>query len=145
MWLVDIEAVWEPLPIDGLRGTELALRLLERTQVLLGDGSHWRDDALATESSGKPCNPLSERAAFYNLSGAAARARWEMREDLADAEISPSHMRQVMNALFTVGREARGEMGGWRYVCAVLDGMRSALEEYSKAQKKDAGLQQEAA
>jgi hypothetical protein len=74
------------------------------------------------------------------VGGAAARARWEMREELADAEISPANVRQVMNALFSVAREYRGEVGGWTFAEAVLDGMKSALEEYRGEQVAEVGM-----
>jgi hypothetical protein len=134
MWLVDVTHVWDGLPWDGMRGTELALRLLNRTQELLGDGRAWRSDALALTWSQEPCNPLSHRAYSFSLIGAAARARWEMREELADAEISPTHVQQIMRALFSVAREYRKDRGGWRFANAVLDGMRSALEQYRWSQ-----------
>ncbi len=130
MWLVDVEHVWEGLPSDGTHGTEQALRLLKRTQELLGDGRNWRSESLALTWSGEPCNPLSNRAYFFSLGGAAARARWEMREELAGAEISPAHMQQMMKALFSVAQEYRQDRGGWSFAKAVLDGMRAALEQY---------------
>jgi hypothetical protein len=138
MWLVDVEHVWETLPWDTLRGTELALRLLDRTQELLGDGQTWRSESLALTWIGEPCNPLSSRAFRFSLGGAAARARWEMRDDLAEAEISPEHMRRIMNALFSVARDYRKEQGGWTFACALLDGMRSALEQYRTSQPGEA-------
>jgi hypothetical protein len=137
MWLVDVAHVWDGMPLDGMRGTELALRLLNRTQELLGDGQYWKSEALALTYSGGPCDPLSNRAHFFSLGGAAARARWEMRGELADAEISPEHMKQVMNALFSVAREYRKERGGWTFACALLDGMQAALEQYHYTQQSD--------
>ena len=138
MWLVDVDHVWEGLPLDGMRGADLALRLLTRTQELLGDGLHWREQELAFSWDGTPCNPLSSRAFHYSLGGAAARARWEMREELADAEISPAHMQQMMEAIFSVAREYRQERGGWPFANAVLDGMRGALEQYRWTQEPEA-------
>jgi hypothetical protein len=130
MWLVDVDNVWDDLPWEGMQGTELALRLLNRTQELLADGRAWRSEALALTWSGEPCDPLSSRAYQFSLGGAAARARWEMRDELAEAEVSPSHVQQVMKALFSVAREYRKERGGWTFAKAVLDGMRAALEQY---------------
>jgi hypothetical protein len=134
MWLVDVAHVWDGLPLEGPRGAELALRLINRTQELLGDGRAWRSKELALTTSGEPCDPLSQRAFYFSLGGAAARARWEMREELADAEISPAHVQQVMKALFSVAREYRMERGGWPFANAVLDGMRTALEQYRWSQ-----------
>jgi hypothetical protein len=134
MWLVDVARVWDEVPLEDHRGTELALRLVNRTQELLGDGRAWRSDALALTFDGEPCDPLSQRAFCFSLGGAAARARWEMRGELAEAEISPSHMQQVMQALFSVAREYRMERGGWPFATAVLDGMRAALEQYRWSQ-----------
>jgi hypothetical protein len=141
MWLADVDSVWDdPLPVDGLRETELALRLLERSRELLGDGEYWRAEALAMTADSEPCDPLSDKAHYFSVGGAAARARWEMREELADAEISPANVRQVMNALFSVAREYRGEVGGWTFAEAVLDGMKSALEEYRGEQVAEVGM-----
>ena len=137
MWLADLKSVWEGTSVDGVRGTELALGLLKRTQDLLGDGEFWRSDALAADWKGEACDPLSGRAYYFSLGGAAARARWEMRNELADAEVSPADVQQVMNALFAVAREYRGG-SGWSFASAVLDGMRSALEEYRQQQQGDA-------
>ena len=138
MWLVEGETEWEPLPSDGVRSTDVALRLLGRTQALLADGETWRSESLAHSRTGEPCDPLSEDAHQFSLGGAAARARWEMREELADAEISPQHVRQVMNAVFAVTKEYDGEAsGGWAFANAVLDGMRFALEEYREHQVRD--------
>jgi len=134
MWLVDVTHVWDGLQRDGMRWTELALRLLNRTQELLGDGRAWRSEALALTRNEEPCNPLSHRAYFFSLGGAAARARWEMREELADAEINPTHVQQIMRALFSVAREYRKDLGGWPFATAVLDGMRAALEQYRWSQ-----------
>ncbi len=130
MWLANVAHVWESLPAaETMQGTGLAVRLLERTRDLLGDGAYWQSRALAVTWEGVPCDPLAKRAHSFSLAGAAARARWEMREELADAEISPAHMHQVMQALFAVAREYKGE-GGWNFACAVLDGIQTALEEY---------------
>lgn len=137
MWLVDVAHVWDGLPIDGPKGTEIALRLLDRTQNLLGDGKYWQARELAFTYDGTPCNPLSSRAFHFSLGGAAARARWEMREELADAEVSPAHVQQIMQALFSVAREYRKERGGWPFASAVLDGMRGALEQYRWSQEVD--------
>jgi len=137
MWLFDSEAVWEILPIDGVRGTDLALKLLRRTQELLGDGLHWRDEALAIDREGAACDPLSEQACSFSLGGAAARARWEMREALASTETNPGHVRQVMNALFAMVREYREGLGDWSFVRAVLDGMKNALEQYREVQLEE--------
>ncbi len=57
-----------------------------------------------------------------------------MREELAAAEISPAHVQQMMQAIFSVAREYRQERGGWTFANAVLDGMRTALEQYSWSQ-----------
>jgi hypothetical protein len=63
MWLADVDSVWDdPLPVDGLRETELALQLLERTRELLGDGEYWRAEALAMTAESEPCDPLSDKA-----------------------------------------------------------------------------------
>jgi hypothetical protein len=145
MWLVDVNSVWQGRPADAVKGTDMALRLLARTKELLGDGTFWRADVLAMSEFETPCDPLSERAMYFSLAGAAARARWEMREPLADAEISPEHMRLIMNALFAVARDYRGEVGGWRFACAVLDGMTSALEEYRVAQLGELQMRKNAA
>ncbi len=134
MWVVDVAHVWDGLPWDGTKGTELALRLLNRTQELLGDGHAWRSEALALTWNREPCDPLSSRAYHFSLGGAAARARWEMREELAEAEISPAHVQQIMQAIFSVAREYRREQGGWPFANAVLDGMRAALEQYRWSQ-----------
>ena len=134
MWLANVEDIWRHLPpAEAMRGTDLALRLLQRTRDLLGDGLYWQSRALAVTWEGAACDPLAKRAHSFSLAGAAARARWEMREELADAEISPAHMREVMQALFSVARDYRGE-GGWNFVCAVLDGMETALEDYRNQQ-----------
>lgn len=134
MWLVDVTHVWEGSPWEGRRGTELALRLLNRTQELLRDGRTWHAESLAMTWNREPCDPLSQRAYHFSLSGAAARARWEMREELADAEISPAHVQQIMKAIFTVAHEYRSDRGGWPLANAVLDGMRGALEQYRWSQ-----------
>lgn len=137
MWLVDVQDVWNRVrPIEEVLGTDLALRLLERTQELLGDGAYWRANALAYTWDGMQCNPLSPKAYYFSLVGAAAKARWEMREQLAEAEIDPAHMKQVMAALSAVGQEHRHE-GGWSFASAVLEGMRGALEDYRDQQVKD--------
>ncbi len=121
------------MPVEGVRGTDLALRLLGRTRELLGSGEYWRGEALATTPQSVPCDPLGVHASRFSILGAALRARWEMREDLADAETNPVHMRQVMDALSTLAREYRSEQGGWNFACAVLDGLQTALEEYRNA------------
>ena len=137
MWLVDVNDAWDRVrPIEEVLGTELALSLLVRTQELLGDGAYWRANALAYTWDGMPCDPLSSKAYYFSLVGAAAKARWEMREKLADAEIHPSHMKQVMAALSAVGSDHRGE-GGWAFAGAVLEGMLIALQEYREQQMKD--------
>jgi hypothetical protein len=145
MWLVDAKYSAWPSAVDGLKGTEMALRLLERAKELLGDGEFWRADALAMSCNEIACDPLSERAQYFSLAGAAARARWEMREELAEAEISPEHVQQVMKALFDVAREYQGDVGGWRFASAVLDGMASALEQYRVGQLRELRLRRNAA
>ena len=145
MWLANVEDVWGRVrPIEEVLGTELSLRLLARTQELLGDGAYWRANALAYTWDGMQCDPLSSKAYYFSLVGAAAKARWEMRELLAEAEIHPSHMKQVMAALSAVGREHRGE-GGWAFASAVLEGMRIALEDYRDQQMKELKPRQHAA
>jgi hypothetical protein len=139
VWLVKEEAIWEPLPDDVVRGTDLALRLISRVHALLDGGEHWCSLSLALAADGTPCNPLECDAAFYSLAGAAARARWEMREELAEAEVRPETMRYVMNALFAVAKQYKDE-GGWRFASAVLDGIRNALEEFREAQMAEAFL-----
>jgi hypothetical protein len=130
MWLVDLEGVWDGRTADDVRGADLAVRLIDRTKELLGRGSTWEMKPLARDASEATCDPLSGEARTFSLSGAAARARWELREDVAEAEINPVHVRQVMDALFSLARTYRGERGGWIFVEAVLDGMRNALAEY---------------
>ncbi len=130
MWLVDLEGVWDGRTADDVRGADLAMRLIDRTKALLGHGSTWQMKPLAMDTFGAACDPLSAEANTFSLSGAAARARWELREDVAEAEINPVHVRQVMDALFSLARTSRGERGGWTFGEAVLDGMRHALVEY---------------
>lgn len=131
---MDTKSFVRPSAADGLKGTELALHLLARTRELLGDGEFWRADAMALSCNEVPCDPLSERARYFSLAGAAARARWEIREHLAESGIGQEHVQLVMNALFKVTREYRGDIGGWRFACAVLDGMLSALEQFRLAE-----------
>ncbi len=130
MWLVDLNGVWEGRTADDVRGADLAVSLIDRTKTLLGRGSTWQMKPLAKDAFDAVCDPLSTEASTFSLSGAAARARWELREEMAEAEINPLHLRQVMDALFSLARTYRGERGGWTFVEAVLDGMRSALTEY---------------
>jgi len=137
MWLTDAgDARDRVRPIEEVLGTELSLSLLARTQELLGDGAYWRANALAYTWDGMQCDPLSTKAYYFSLVGAAAKARWEMREQLADAEIHPSHMKQVMAALSAVGSDHRDE-GGWAFAGAVLEGMLIALQEYYQQQIND--------
>ena len=65
--------------------TAIALRLLARTRQLLDDGRRWRGNKLASGRLGFSCDPLSQRAYYFSLVGAAVRARWELREELAEA------------------------------------------------------------
>ena len=130
MWLVDLDGIWDGQPEDDVRGVELALQLMERTRSLLGSGESWQMKPLATNSDGTMVDPLSAEACCYSLSGAAARARWELRDKMADAAVNPVHVRQIMDALFALARTYRGERQGWMMVEAVLDGMQSALDQY---------------
>ena len=134
MWPGEIAPSWEEEQERAVRSTDLALRLLERTQELIGNGEFWRADSLALTFGEEACDPLSDRAFYFSLGGAAARARWEMREELADSGVSPLDVKQVMNAVFQVTRDYQGEPGGWKFAHAVLDGMRSALGEYRATQ-----------
>jgi hypothetical protein len=141
MWLADLDGVWDGRTADDVRGADLAVRLIDRSKALLGRGSTWQMKPLAKDVSGAACDPLSPDASTFSLSGAAARARWELREDVAEAEINPIHVRQVMDALFSLARTYRGERSGWTFVEAILDGMRNALIEYR--QLRAAVLEQE--
>ena len=113
--------------------TLLALRLLALTRGLLGGGTCWRPDKLATNRFGFSCDPLSRNACFFSLVGAATRARWEMREQLAEAgpgEIRIVHILKAMSA--APGTPYSGELG-WRHVESILSGLENALMEYDDA------------
>jgi hypothetical protein len=134
MWLANVESILQSIPLNDRQGTDLSLALLERTLKLLGDGSHWRDESLAVTSAGVSCDPLSPEAAHFSLRGAAALARWEMREQIAAAEISSAHVQQLMNTLFAMLGEYRTNPVDWAFAKSVLEGTRNALEDYRLAQ-----------
>ena len=130
MWLVDLGSVWKDEPLEGLRATDVTLDLLDRTKALLGDGRYWCGESLAMTSSGERCDPFSEQAFCFSLLGAAVRARWEMREIIANAEINPAHIQQVMNAIHDVVEDLRGGSAESNFACGIVDGMIEALETW---------------
>ena len=140
MWIADVDGVWETVQNESVRGTELALALLTRMQELLGDGTYWCADALATTSTGQNCDPLSNMAFRFSLVGAGVRARWEMREELAVAEVAPTHIGQVMKALAIVARDHRYDAdGGWIHAKAILEGLHLALSDCRELTRKKEG------
>ncbi len=134
MWLVDLGSVWNEEPLEGLRATDVTLGLLDRTKALLGDGRYWCGESLAMTSNGERCDPFSEEAFCFSLLGAAVRARWEMREIIADAEINQAHIQQLMNAIHDVVEDFRGGVAESNFACGILDGMIEALETWREEQ-----------
>ena len=58
------------------------MELLARTRQILNDGKRWTQNHVASSRLGVRCDPLSSRAFFFSLKGAATRAHWEMRDKL---------------------------------------------------------------
>jgi len=135
MWLADVDSILQSIPLNDRQGTDLSLTLLAKTEALLGDGSHWRDQTLALTAQGESCDPLSPNAVHFSLRGAAARARWEMREQIAATETSSAHVQQLMQSLFSMLGEYRVNPVDWTFAKMVLEGTRGALEEYRDSQQ----------
>ena len=136
MWLTDVDDVWNGSPGDDVRGAALALLLLDQTRSILQNGRAWRVGALARTFACEPCNPLSKEAFYFNLTGAAARARWTMRNTVADAEVNPVHLQHLMAALLHFETHHRHERSGWAFVDAYLHGLQHALAEYVRTHNK---------
>jgi hypothetical protein len=130
MWLSDVSAVWAADPTEDIWAARLGLIMLRRTRLLLKDGDAWVGTHLAMDVAHRPCDPLSDQAAFFSLAGAAARARWELREDVSEFEINPVHLQQLMDTLVEYERLYQGETHGWVFVASLLEGVENALLEY---------------
>jgi len=116
--------------VDEIGGAELALGLIGRIKELLDEGRRWNPETLALTGTGLECDPLSNDAASFSLLGAAIRARWSMRDEIAATEVSHTHIRQVVYAIEAVKHEQVGAGSKWLFDESVLDGLERALREY---------------
>jgi hypothetical protein len=116
--------------VDQIGGADLALGLIRRVKSLLDRGMRWNPEILALTREGVECDPLAEEAYSFSLLGAAIRARWMMRDEIAAAEVSHTHIRQVIEAIEAVRHESIGPGSKWLFDEVVLDGLEKAVREY---------------
>jgi hypothetical protein len=116
--------------VDQIGGTDLALGLIQRIKSLLANGERWNPEILALTEAGVECDPLADEAFSYSLLGAAIRARWSMRDEIAATEVSHTHVRQVIEAIEAVRHESIGPGSKWLFDEVVLDGLEKAVREY---------------
>ena len=116
---------------------EVALRMLTRTRELLDGGRRWRADKMAAGRLGFGCDPLSDRAHYFSLVGAAARARWEFREELAQASAGEIRIVHILRAMSADQQTPYSGQLGWRHIETILSGLDSALREYGSDQLQD--------
>ena len=135
MWLTNVDHAWDGYPEDDIRGAILALQLLDLTQLILQDGENWTSCDLARTFSSECCDPLSSKAFYFSLTGAAAKARWSMREEVADSEVNPIHLQQLMSALRAFEVQ-HCHCDNWAFFNAFLQGLQSTLVEYVRIRDK---------
>ena len=116
---------------------DVALRMLTRTRELLDGGRRWRADKMAAGRLGFGCDPLSDRAHYFSLVGAAARARWEFREELAQASAGEIRIVHLLRAMSADQQTPYSGQLGWRHIETILNGLESALREYERDQAED--------
>ena len=116
---------------------DVALRMLTRTRELLDGGRRWRADKMAAGRLGFGCDPLSDRAHYFSLVGAAARARWEFREELAQASAGEIRIVHLLRAMSADQQTPYSGQLGWRHIETILNGLESALREYERDQTED--------
>ncbi len=116
--------------VDQIRGADLALGLIQRIKSLLDRGERWNPEVLAATEVGVACDPLAPEAYSFSLLGAAIRARWAMRAEIAASEVSHTHIRQVIEAIEAVNHDRIGPSSKWLFDEVVLDGLEKAVREY---------------
>ena len=121
----------------NINEAEVALRMLARTRELLDGGRRWRAEKMATGRLGFSCDPLSERASHFSLVGAAVRARWEFREELAQATAGEIRIVHILRAMSADQQTPYSGQLGWRHIETILDGLETALREYGDAWTED--------
>ena len=115
---------------EQIGGADLALGLIHRIKLLLDSGRRWNPAVLAMTEAGVECDPLAQEAYSFSLLGAAIRARWDMRKEIAASEVSYTHIRQVIEAIEAAKHDRIGPGSKWLFDEVVLDGLEKAVREY---------------
>ena len=116
--------------------TALALKLVARTRALLDGGRRWKADELACGRLGFTCDPLSSRAHYFNLVGAATRAQWELRDELAAVDEDENLILDLLKVMCSSPTTPYSGELGWRYVDSILTGLEGVLLEYQEGEWK---------
>lgn len=116
-------------------GTRNAMELLARVRHILNNGKRWTQKHVASSRLGFRCDPLSSRAHFFSLEGAATRAHWEMRDKVAHINSWEIRTVDVLHSLLA-HHDTFPEKQSWTSVESSLLGIERALIEYEEAMRE---------